>query len=399
MTDIFMKMGSDVGVRMVTPASASALSRNSSLVNYALRGLQQCWLPEHGRWSHIYHLDRRSPPNESIPHSDVFYTLNVLLGMSRVARIPDGIDLPAIFHRNAIQLTTLPVAKYAFGMALWAAAELELELPEEVARALRELLSDQARWKAFRAQDLGMLLTGVVAQARAGGKEWARFAAPLYLFLKTRYHSGSGLFFDAASGLRRRFASFATQTYLSIACYQYGSYFDDASAVTIANNCVSKLIALQGPQGEWPWFYDAASGRVLDFYEVYSVHQYGMAPALLEWAERYDLPGARDALIKGFKWVLGENQLGCSMLVPELGLSIRSQVRGDELTTKTPRMLRAIKNVFVDRQSSLIDSSGVDLRLECRSYELGWILWSFGQRSDLLELTDHRAFANPSSPN
>jgi hypothetical protein len=87
------------------------------------------------------------------------------------------------------------------------------------------------------------------------------------------------------------------------------------------------------------------------------------------------------------------------MLVPELGLSIRSQVRGDELTTKTPRMLRAIKNVFVDRQSSLIDSSGVDLRLECRSYELGWILWSFGQRSDLLELTDHRAFANPSSPN
>ena len=49
--------------------------------------------------------------------------------------------------------------------------------------------------------------------------------------------------------------------------------------------------------------------RVLDFYEVYSVHQYGMAPAFLECAERHGVPKARDALIKGFKWVLGDNQL------------------------------------------------------------------------------------------
>jgi len=50
-------------------------------------------------------------PNESLPHSDVFYTLNVLLGTSRVREIPDDIALFEIFRRNAIQLTTLPVAK------------------------------------------------------------------------------------------------------------------------------------------------------------------------------------------------------------------------------------------------------------------------------------------------
>jgi hypothetical protein len=364
-------------------------------VNYALKGLHRCWLPEDGRWSHIYHLDGRASPNESLPHSDVFYTLNVLLGMSRVAELPDSINLSQIFYRNVVQLTTLPVPKYAFGMALWAAAQLELEMPEEAARGLRALLADRAQWETFRAQDLGMLLTGVVAQARAGAKEWAGFAGPLYRFLKERFHGGSGFFFDAPSGLRRRFASFATQIYLSMACYHYGEYADDLSAVTAATNCVRKLIALQGPQGEWPWFFDAASGRVLDFYEVYSVHQYGMAPALLECAERNGVLGARDALVKGFKWVLGENQLGQSMLVPELSLSIRSQVRKNELMTKTPRMLRAIKNAGLGRASGLIDSSGVGLRLECRSYELGWILWSFGQRSDLPELTDNPAFDNP----
>jgi hypothetical protein len=361
-------------------------------VNYALRGLRQCWLPEHGRWSHIYHLDGRPSPNESLPHSDVFYTLNVLLGMSRVREIPDGIAVSEIFRRNAIQLMALPVAKYAFGMALWAAAELDLDVPEPAASAARALLSDEAQWDTFRAQDLGMLLTGVVAQARKDRTEWRPFVEPLFRFLRKRFTSGSGLFFDAASGTRRRFASFATQTYLSIACYHYGEYANDPAAVTLASACVHKLIALQGPQGEWPWFFDAVSGQVLDFYEVYSVHQYGMAPALLECAERHNVRGAQDALAKGFKWVLGENQLRSSMLVPELGLSIRSQIRKNELSSKAPRILRAVKNACLGRDSGLIDSSGVGLRLECRSYELGWILWSFGSRTDLPELSDGTSF-------
>lgn len=390
-----MSINSDFGVKLVPPVGASRPSQNAHLVEYALKGLCQCWLPEHGRWSHVYHLDRSASPNESLPHSDVFYTLNVLLGMSRVAKVPASINLPEIFHRNVVCLTNLPVPRYAFGMALWASAMLEVESPEKVVRKLKMLLTDQTQWETFRAQDLGMLLTGVIAQAKAGAKEWAPFAGPLFRFVKERYQGGSGLFFDAPSGLRRRFASFAAQIYLSIACYHYGEFASDSSALEMATACVRKLIASQGPQGEWPWFFDAVSGRVLDFYEIYSVHQYGMAPALLEWAERYDVRGARDALIKGFKWVLGENQLGRSMLVPELGLSIRSQTREHELTTKAPRALRAVKNLVLGHQSGLIDRSRVGLRLECRSYELGWILWSFGRRFDLLELTNHPAFASP----
>jgi hypothetical protein len=394
-----MQISSNFSGKPVMPASVGRPTQNAPLVNYALKGLNRCWLSEHGRWSHIYHLDGRASANESLPPSDVFYTLNVLLGMSRVAEIPDNINLLEMFDRNVVQLTHLRVPKYAFGMALWAAARLGFGIPERVARELRTLLTEEGRWETFCAQDLGMLLTGVVAQARAGNKEWARFANPLFRFLKERFHGGSELFFNAPSGLRRRFASFATQTYLSIACYHYGEFAGESSAIAMASNCVRKLIALQGPLGEWPWFFDAATGRVLDFYEIYSVHQYGMAPALLECAERYDVAGARDALIKGFKWVLGDNQLGRSMLVPELGLSIRSQIRKHELTTKAPRMLRAVKNVCLGRTSGLIASSDIGIRLECRSYELGWILWSFGRRSDLRELSDHWAFACPPTRN
>ena len=370
-------------------------SPHSPLVNYALNGLQRCWMPEHGRWSHIYHLDGRDPPNESRAHSDVFYTLNVLLGLSRLKEVPTGIDRSAIFERNVLELPRLPVARYAYGMALWSAAELQLEVPAVVAREVDRLLSDTNRWQSFRAQDIGMLLTGLIAQARAGHSQWVRFINPLFAFVSERYRSQSGLFFDMPYGLRRRFASFASQTYLTIACFHYGEFAGNPGAIDAAKACTRKLIGLQGPHGEWPWFFDAKRGSVLDYYEVYSVHQYGMAPAFLECAEQHGDHEARDALIRGFKWVLGDNQLHEHMLVPELGLTIRSQVRRNELRTTAPRVVRALLNTCLRRPARFIDPAQVDLRLECRSYELGWILWSFGRRADLLQLTHHPAFRAP----
>jgi hypothetical protein len=372
----------------------SRSSLTSPLVNYALQGLQKCWLPEHGRWSHIYHLDGRDQPNESVPRSDVFYTLNVLLGLSRLSHVSNGINVSATFERNVLQLLRLPVEKYAFGMALWAAAELKLDVPAEVIHHIEALLSEKKNWWRFRAQDLGMILTGIVAQARAERKEFYRFAEPLFAFLVERYHGASGLFFDEPFGLRRRFASFASQTYLTLACYAYGEFARNERAIGIANACVRKLVDLQGPHGEWPWFFDAQRGLVLDFYEVYSVHQYGMAPAFLECAEHHHVPGARDALIRGFQWVLGDNQLAKPMLIPEMHLSIRSQVRKHELHTKKLRMVRAVHNACLGRGSSLINAANLRTRLECRSYELGWILWSFGKRTDLPQLTHNQIFVD-----
>jgi hypothetical protein len=365
---------------------------NSPLVNYALKGLERCWLPEYGRWSHIYHLDNRPQPNESSPASDVFYTLNVLLGLTRVPRPPRSIDLSGTLQRNASLLVTLPVPKYALGAALWAAAELRLELPGHLLHQIDVMLSDKSKWWSFRAQDLGMIIVGVAAQAKLEPKKWVPTAAELFAFLVDRYHSPSGLFYDAAFGPRRRFTSFATQTYLTIACYSYGELANDMRAIELANTCTRKLILRQGPNGEWPWFFDAARGIVVDFYEVYSVHQCGMAPAFLEHAEQHGVSEARRAIVKGFSWILGQNQLAVPMLAPDLHLTIRSQVRKGELYSKKWRVLRALGNSILGREAGLIDPAGLQLRRECRSYELGWILWSFGDRSDLPELTHNEMF-------
>ena len=131
--------------------------------------------------------------------------------------------------------------------------------------ASKALLSNTDSWHSFRAQDLGMLLAGVIAQVQAGDRRWARFIDPLFAFLRERYHAPSGLFFDQPQGFRRRFASFATQTYLTLACYLYGEFTGKPEPSPWPTAPTRKLIALQGPQGEWPWFFDALRGTVLDY--------------------------------------------------------------------------------------------------------------------------------------
>jgi hypothetical protein len=349
-------------------------------------------MPDLGRWSHIYHLDGRSQPNESVPESDVFYSLNVLLGFSRIAQFGDGhgFNLSKIFQDTVSLVPKLNSPKYAYGMALWAAAELDLDISGETLSAIESLVEDRRHWNTFRGQDLGMILIGCVEHARrTKNGRWESTAHELFAFLNQNYACSSGLFFDAARGGRRRFSSFATHTYLTLASFIYGEWSGNERALTIARACAGRLIELQGPQGEWPWFFDTSTGRVVDFYEVYSVHQEGMAPAFLECAERHGVPGAAEALVRGFKWILGQNQMNRSMLWKHEGLICRSQVRKGELKHRRKRALRAVANALTGRSGVLTDPADLELRLECRSYELGWILWSFGRRRDLNEIQYH----------
>lgn len=366
---------------------------NSPIVCYALRGLQSCWMPDRQAFCHAFRPDLPRP-HVSIPASDVFYTLNVLLGLSRV-RDREAVpwDLGQLFRTSCDRLQGLPVPTYAYGMAMWAGGELELEIPEQTMRTIEGLLADRSAWIEWSAQDVGIMLSGVIAQSGAGRTVWEGRAHALMEHLKEN-HAGSpsGLFYESPARFRRRFASFATGTYLTLACFQYGERFGDQEAINIALRCAGALRQKQGPRGEWPWFYDVRSGRILDWYQVYAVHQDGMAPAFLHHADKHGDIDAREAVRRGFFWVLGENELGASMLVPEHGIILRSHMR-IEGRQRERRALRAVINWAMGRASSPLGPDRVTVDRECRSYHLGWILWSFGARDDYRELTHHTAFA------
>ena len=162
---------------------------------------------------------------------------------------------------------------------------LGLEPPPNLIDAFNGILKDPQRLAVLTAQDIGMMTSGAVAMSVADGSRWKPIAEALALRLSQHYfHERGRLFFNQGTGLRRPFSSFASQVYSMLALYQYGEAFSADTFTKIANQTAAHLLELQGPRGEWPWFYHAPGGRVVDFYEVYSVHQHGMAPAFLHHA-------------------------------------------------------------------------------------------------------------------
>jgi hypothetical protein len=372
----------------------SVVSSPTALIRYATLGLRRCYMPRAGLWSHKYHLDGRPEPNESVPHSDGYYSLNVLLGFARNPEIiaAEPYDRRAIFKAATGSLRSQRARIYAFGMALWAGAELGIEIPEHALAKIRSLTADPAAAVHWTAQDIGLMLSGAIAQSHLN-PAWCDISTSLRDAIFASYRAPSGLFFDSGLGFRRHFASFASQVYSCLGLYHYGEAMGDSVSIAAANACVANLIALQGSRGEWPWFFVPAQGTVVDFYEVYSVHQHGMAPAILHHAIRHGVAGAREALVKGFVWLFGDNELGCSMLRPELHLFYRSQKRSGIGGSRSARVLRALANAALNRCDKIGTARGGRmLTLEMRSYELGWILWSFGGRRDFPELTDRFEF-------
>jgi hypothetical protein len=368
----------------------------SPLVSYAIDGLRRCWQPEKGRYSYRYKFDSGGSANDSVVEGDAFYTLNVLLGFSRLPAIlsSEHGNTEAIYEGCCRESGNPKFKTYALGMALWAGAELGLRPPQPLVERVSSILSSTSALRGLTAQDIGMLASGAIAMTAIDGMHWRRAADLLLGILRDNYHHPvTHLFYNRGRGLRRQFSSFASQVYAMLALYQYGEAFGADWAIGLANATAAAVISLQGPRGEWAWFYYVPAGRVVDFYEVYSVHQHGMAPAFLRHAVRHGISGARAALVKGFGWLFHDNEMGVTMLRPVERMFYRSQFRQGELQTIWPRARRSVVNALLERSDSAANHRGLVLRMECRSYELGWILWSFGGRSDYRDLTERPEFA------
>jgi len=316
------------------------------------------------------------------------YTMMTLLGLHRLEC--GGSSSPVRIGAVMDELTRdLGWIEFAgdLGLLLWLCAVVDPERIQTLPAKL-DCKDVMTRYKDARqgsTTELAWILAGLSHAKLAGVSAIAgldAWSAAVYGLLKQN-QGPHGIFGHlAATGslagrLRGRAGSFADQVYPIYALAQFGQAYGDAGAIRRARDCAEAIVRLQGPQGEWWWHYDAASGGVSRPYPVYSVHQHGMAPMALfalEAAAGLDFSGAVE---RGLRWIAANNALDFDMRHAAGGLIWRCIYSNSQW----PKIQEWLGLYFGLNQRPTLRNARV--RYECRPYELGWALYALAPRCEL----------------
>jgi hypothetical protein len=314
------------------------------------------------------------------------YTLMTYLGLARAAAAgyEHGFDLAGIHRAAHAEVGSTELRPGDLGLYLWADARADGDRGPELAERLERALAAEGGLPAREGMELAWIVQGLALQ-RARGED-AGFARPLAdaLGALLANQTASGLLQHlGAPGVRRRFPNFATEIYGVLALATVGRLGFDERALPAARRVADRLLALQLPDGGWPWLYDAEIGGIVERYEIYSVHQHAMAPmGLLELAEAAGEPRYAEAAGKGLAWIHGANELGLRMVDEREGLiyrSIRRRRPWDRLllyaSTGSSRLLGRPLAGAARRP---------ELNATCRPYELGWLCEAWAGRETAL---------------
>jgi hypothetical protein len=319
---------------------------------------------------------------EGISHR---YTLMTLLGLSQAEAA--GMDCP-ISNRavlgGLVRNTTWIENIGDLGLLLWACAVVSPERLHEIySRVNLESAFDHSHEiREGRTMELAWFLSGL-AHARLvlthELQDLTDLAQRTYQLLR-KNQGHQGIFGHASrkgnisSCLRARIGSFADQVYPIYALSKFSQAYGMQTAFEMAISCADAISRVQGTMGQWWWHYDAASGRAVEKYPVYSVHQQGMAPMALFALKDAGGPDYSEPIHRGLGWIAGHNEL-LSDLRHASGLVWRCLYYGRRYKAYLDRA-----QGFMGLETNTGSDDDLEILRECRPYELGWLLYAFAGR-------------------
>lgn len=344
----------------------------------ALRALSNMYDP--GRRRFVFRLvrDGLSTRREGLSSR---YTAISIIGLAHqdaehVALVFDGDERTAVCDsllRDVEQTDNLGDA----ALTLWAAEEIGHTHPDAARRRLEVLLKSNVTPPTV---ELCWALVALCLNARddAGIKLRDRVAAELM----AAYRERSNLFphrIGTSGLLRGHVACFADLVYPIHALSEYHRVSGRDKPLEIATRCGDHMCRNLGRDGQWWWHYDVRSGRVLEHYPVYAVHQDAMAPMALFALADAGGPDHRIAIERGLDWLRGAPELDGESLIDErAGLIWRKTAR------REPRKFVRRLQAAVSRLHPALRVPGMNLAFppsvidyESRPYHMGWLLYAW----------------------
>ncbi len=368
-------------------AGGGTVNHTGILIDAALAALPRMLDPRTGVF--VFTVRPSGPAGQSLR-----YTCITLIGLVAAARA--GLRPALDVHRlvNGVAERSGEIGNPGeLGLLLWCLSDHHQRLTPAHEQVLARVPLSRDGLDALTSTELGWLVSGlsrtsVLAPARADIADRARAA---YETLRANYGEATGLFcYGGRAGgrlrrhLRRQLGFFDNQVYGIHAGVDYHRAFDDRAALAMAERCTEQILAAQGPLGQWAWHYDVRTGAVVDRYPVYSVHQHGMAPMALRAIAETTRRNHADALERSVAWVFGANELGEPMIDHDRGViwrSIRRRVaRGTLIHVFKVLSLAGLQRAR-ERLARMVNTRGrLERDLECRPYELGWLLLALARR-------------------
>lgn len=352
--------------------TSAARVRVDELVSFALEQLEGLRLP-----SGLYCFDRaeREP---ALRGESVRYSLMALLGYQRArdAGLDVRTDLDALFDTCVERVATFTPGDC--GLALWAASRQHDRHVPELVRALEQRISAEHALEPRVGMEIAWMVLGLVAVARSEPSSASARRRVVEHFGARR--APSGLYYhDGSSRFRHRLPNFATQIYslMALCALARAGLHDRAlvDAITLGDH----LLATQLANAGWPWLFDAERVRVVERFEVYTVHQDAMAPmAMLELTLLTGDVRYRDAAVRGLAWSRGENALRTDLLDIEGGFayrSIRRRAPWDRIALGT-----ASGGAMATGRAMKLPEFALEVNRTTRPYHLGWMLEAWAGR-------------------
>ena len=345
-----------------------------SLILMSLRILKTMILP-----SSLFCYERtKGRPGSS--GCSVRYTLITLLGLIAARRIGYDVefDIDEIYRAALAECDSINIGPGDYGLYLWVDSELNGRNVPALLQKLETSLERRGGYSSCIGLEIAWIVIGTTrATERSGSRTGLNFLKRALESIRTRYVSDCGLFYHLGqTNTRRRFPNFATQIYNILALSSAAQFLEDDQLLTTAKRAADKLLASQLPCGGWPWLYDAAKGTVVERYEIYSVHQDGMAPmSFLKLSEVSGDPKYARAAFEGLDWMYSTNELGLNMIDEKEALIYRSIRRRKPFD----RLLLAMNTglSILGAPNDAADGMFLAINPTCRPYHLRWILFAW----------------------